>query len=163
MFKMPVYHAPDFAREPLASAPNARVARVVRDGVAPEGFHSTSMFPEYVKVDGAWCLAKQSRMDASMVVAHDDAGAPFIRVVENRNLKQGFQRARSGHAESIAWRCDLPATRSWQYLSWRGLESGMSHVAASMGQMVYPVSLLGCLALRVRRQRQDEARYDDGS
>lgn len=91
MFKMPVYHAPDFTREPLASAPNARIARVVRDGVAPEGFHSTSMFPEYVKVDGVWRLAKQSRMDASMVVARDDAGAPFIRVVENRNLKQGDQ------------------------------------------------------------------------
>lgn len=91
MFKMPVYHAPDFTREPLASAPNARIARVVRDGVAPEGFHSTSMFPEYVKVDGAWRLAKQSRMDASMVIARDDAGAPFIRVVENRNLKQGDQ------------------------------------------------------------------------
>ena len=91
MFKMPVYHAPDFTREPLASAPNARIARVVRDGVAPEGFHSTSMFPEYVKVDGAWRLAKQSRMDASMVVARDDVGAPFIRVVENRNLKQGDQ------------------------------------------------------------------------
>lgn len=89
MFAMPTYHAPDFTREPLASAPDARTVVVSRDGVAPEGFHSTSMFPEYVKVDGAWYLVKQSRMDASLVVDRDDAGTPVIRAVENRNLKRG--------------------------------------------------------------------------
>lgn len=89
MFTMPVYHAPDFDREPLASAPDARLAVVEADGVAPEGFHSTSMYPEYVKVDGRWLLARHSRMDASMVVDKGPDGAPELRVVENRNLRAG--------------------------------------------------------------------------
>ena len=88
MFTLPAYHAPNFDKEPLASAPDARVAAVEADGVAPEGFHSTSMYPEYVKVAGTWLLAKRSRMDASIVV--DSAnGEPELRVVENRNLKRG--------------------------------------------------------------------------
>ena len=72
-----------------------------------------------------------------------------------------FHRVRSGHAESIAWRWVIPSTRRWQYSSWRVLENGMFHVDVSMGQTVCSVSLLGCLALRVRRKRQGEACYDD--
>lgn len=88
MFSLPVYHAPNFDEEPLASAPDAQLAIVEADGVAPEEFHSASMYPEYVKVEGSWLLAKQSRMDASIVV--DSAnGKPELRVVENRNLKRG--------------------------------------------------------------------------
>lgn len=89
MFTLPTYHAPDFAHEPFASAPDARLVPAERDGVAPEGFHSTSMYPEYVKVDGAWLLATRSRMDASIVVARDAAGTAHLRVVENRNLAAG--------------------------------------------------------------------------
>lgn len=89
MFTLPAYHAPDFSREPLASAPDALLAAVEADGVAPEGFHSTSMYPEYVRVDGRWLLARRSRMDASVVVARDGAGMPELRVVENRNLRRG--------------------------------------------------------------------------
>ncbi len=98
MFSLPAYHAPDFDKEPFADAPDARLAIVEANGVAPEGFHSTSMYPEYVKVAGTWLLAKQSRMDASIVV--DSAnGEPELRVVENRNLKQG-DRVVIGRTES---------------------------------------------------------------
>ena len=38
----------------------------------------------------------------------------------------GFQRERSGYAASIACLCVLPATRSRQYVSWRGFASGSS-------------------------------------
>lgn len=89
MLTLPAYHAPDFSREPLASAPDARLSAVERDGVAPEGFHSTSMYPEYVRVGGRWLLARRSRMDASVVVAPGPAGEPELRVVENRNLRRG--------------------------------------------------------------------------
>ena len=89
MFAMPVYRTPDFSREPFASAPDATLAAVEADGIAPEGFHSTSVFPEYVKVGGTWLLPRQSRMDASIVVARDEAGEPALRVVENRNLRAG--------------------------------------------------------------------------
>ena len=57
-FVFPAYHAPDFSSPQLKNAPDAAWASVERDGVAPEGFHSTSMYPEYFKIDGQWRLAE---------------------------------------------------------------------------------------------------------
>ena len=45
-FVLPAYHHPDFTVSALAAAPDARTACCERDGVAPECFHSTSMYPE---------------------------------------------------------------------------------------------------------------------
>ena len=84
-FEMPVYRAPDFTKNPLADAPDARTAPAPADGVAPEGYHSTSMYPEYFKLGGVWKLAEESRMDSSVVVRPDGR----LDVVENRNLKKG--------------------------------------------------------------------------
>ena len=47
-FELPKYRRPDFALEALANAPDARWEPAERDGVAPDGYHSTSMYPEYV-------------------------------------------------------------------------------------------------------------------
>ena len=55
------------------------------DGVAPDMYHSTSMFPEYFKINGRWVLAEKSRMDSSVVIGADGV----LSVVENRNLKKG--------------------------------------------------------------------------
>lgn len=82
-FHLPEYKRPDFSV--LNNAPDAKTAPAEMDGVAPEGYHSTSMFPEYFKIDGKWTLATESRMDASVVVAPDGS----LSVVENRNLKKG--------------------------------------------------------------------------
>ena len=84
-FVMPKYRHPDFTQEPLRSAPDAKYETVVKDGVAPEGYHSTSMYPEYFKLNGRWVLAEESRMDSSVVLR--DSGQ--LDVVENRNLKVG--------------------------------------------------------------------------
>lgn len=85
MFKMPEYTAPDFSKEELKNAPDARWEEVVQDGVAPENYHSTSMYPEYFKLEGKWLLPKKSRMDSSVVWDKDGT----LKVVENRNLKKG--------------------------------------------------------------------------
>ena len=53
--------------------------------MAPDGYHSTSMYPEYVKIDGAWRLAEESRMDSSVVLRPDGR----LDVVENRNPRRG--------------------------------------------------------------------------
>ena len=82
---IPQYHAPDFTEEKFKNAPDVCVAEAPMDGVAPEGFHSTSMFPEYFKLAGQWVLATQSRMDSSVVISADGT----LQVVENRNLKKG--------------------------------------------------------------------------
>ncbi len=85
MFKMPEYEAPDFSAEDLRHAPDARWEAVEKDGVAPENYHSTSMYPEYFKLNGEWLLPARSRMDSSVVWAQDGT----LKVVENRNLKKG--------------------------------------------------------------------------
>ena len=46
-FTLPMYQDPDFTQPFLKDAPDAARATVTRDGVAPEGYHSTSMYPEY--------------------------------------------------------------------------------------------------------------------
>lgn len=81
-FQLPIYHHPDFSA--LKNAPDVAHALCEQDGVAPEGFHSTSMYPEYFKVNGEWLLAEESRMDSSVVLENG-----VLRVVENRNLKKG--------------------------------------------------------------------------
>ena len=55
-FTLPEYHHPDFTRPEFESAPDAAWAAVEADGVAPEYFHSTSMYPEYFKIEenGFW-------------------------------------------------------------------------------------------------------------
>jgi lysine-ketoglutarate reductase/saccharopine dehydrogenase-like protein (TIGR00300 family) len=85
MFKMPVYRHPDFNSELLKNAPDAKFVIVDKDGVVPENFHSTSMFPEYCKINKKWHLAEESRMDSSIVLNEDDS----LSVVENRNVKIG--------------------------------------------------------------------------
>ena len=45
-FTLPEYHAPDFTSLGLGNAPDAAIAAVETDGIAPEGYHSTSIYPE---------------------------------------------------------------------------------------------------------------------
>ena len=83
-FTLPQYHGPDFDQAQLKNAPDAVFQPAPRDGVAPEGYHATSIFPEYFKVNGTWLLAEESRMDC--VAALRDGK---IAAVEFRNLKAG--------------------------------------------------------------------------
>ena len=84
-FQIPPYYPPDFSPELFRNAPDVRWAEAPKDGVAPDDYHSTSMYPEYFKINGTWTLAEESRMDASVVIGPDNV----LRVVENRNLKKG--------------------------------------------------------------------------
>ena len=84
-FQFPAYHAPDFTKERFVNAPNVAWALCEADGVAPEGYHSTSMYPEYYKLDGVWTLAPESRMDSCVVWRPEGR----LDVVEARNLKKG--------------------------------------------------------------------------
>lgn len=93
-FSLPAYRAPDFEAPALRGAPDAAFAACERDGVPPAGFHSTSMFPEYFRVGGAWRLAEDSRMDSQVVL--DESGA--LRVAEMRLLRRG-DRVALGRAE----------------------------------------------------------------
>jgi lysine-ketoglutarate reductase/saccharopine dehydrogenase-like protein (TIGR00300 family) len=85
-FRLPAYTAPDFAARGLANAPFCRFAAVKKPGVAPDEYHATSVFPEYLHVKGrGWVLAPDSRMDAVPVLRADKS----LDIVEFRRLQQG--------------------------------------------------------------------------
>ena len=85
MFQLPEYRKPDFTEKRFTDAPDAAWEDVTVMGVAPENYHSTSMYPEYFKINGNWVLARESRMDSSVVICGEDQ----VKVVENRNLEVG--------------------------------------------------------------------------
>lgn len=86
-FEMPLYKHPDFTEERFVNAPDAALGVSEADGVAPGYYHSTSMYPEYFKINGQWKLAQESRMDSCVVLCGDGS----LAVVEARNLKKGDQ------------------------------------------------------------------------
>lgn len=86
-FILPSYSHPDFDAEPLASSPVALFEEVQQAGVAPDNFHATSNYPEYVKIaEGKWLLAQESRMDC-VIVQRDTV----LDVMEPRRLLPGDQ------------------------------------------------------------------------
>jgi lysine-ketoglutarate reductase/saccharopine dehydrogenase-like protein (TIGR00300 family) len=85
MNPLAIYQPPDFASAPLSESPAARLIPAPADGIAPEQFHATSNFPEYIKLESrGWVLAPESRMDAVLVAEHGG-----LRVVEPRSLRKG--------------------------------------------------------------------------
>lgn len=83
-FTLPSYRAPDFTALGLGSAPDAATRPAPRDGVAPENYHATTMYPEYYRLNGTWTLAADSRMDCVAVVRGET-----VDIVEFRKLKAG--------------------------------------------------------------------------
>lgn len=82
-FSLPTYRKPDFSG--ISCACDARTAPAPADGVAPEGYHATTIFPEYYRIGGVWTLAPESRMDCVPVLQADGC----IAVREFRNLRKG--------------------------------------------------------------------------
>ena len=85
MFTIPVYTPPDFSGDFFKGAPDVVTATAARDGIAPEGYHATSMFPEYYKIDGEWTLLTGSRMDCVPVLYEDKT----LKAVEFRHIRAG--------------------------------------------------------------------------
>ena len=83
-FKLNKFIEPDFSKEKFINAPDCKWEEVTVDGCAPNGYHATSIFPEYFKINGKWLLALESRMDAVAVYEGET-----IKVVEFRNLHKG--------------------------------------------------------------------------
>jgi len=94
-FVLPTYQKPDFTQPRFVNAPNVKIAACEMDGVVPEYYHSTSMYPEYFKIDGQWKLAEESRMDSAVVLR--DNGV--LDVLEMRNVKKG-DRVLLGRSEN---------------------------------------------------------------
>ena len=87
MSPLPTYTPPDFSLPGLLDAPKARIEVAVAAGVVPDGFHATSNHPEYVHLGGGeWLLARESRMDAVIIL-----NGRTLEVVEPRLVKNGDQ------------------------------------------------------------------------
>jgi lysine-ketoglutarate reductase/saccharopine dehydrogenase-like protein (TIGR00300 family) len=85
---------PDLSKPEFANAPDAKWVPAPADGVFPEGFFSTTNLPTYVKIEGAWRMPREPRMDAGLFL--DEKGELFCR--EGRRVKKG-QLVAVGHAE----------------------------------------------------------------
>jgi lysine-ketoglutarate reductase/saccharopine dehydrogenase-like protein (TIGR00300 family) len=95
-FTLPVYQPPDFGQPPLKEAPLVRFAPVEAPGLAPENYHVTTIFPEYLQLaKGQWVLLPDSRMDSVVVQEPDGA----LRVKEFRHLAVG-DRVALGRGEN---------------------------------------------------------------
>ena len=84
MFKLPSYLPPDLSADYLRAAPDAMFIPAPADFVAPDGYHATTIFPEYFKVGGEWLLAGRSRMDCVAILENGE-----IHVREFRHIKRG--------------------------------------------------------------------------
>ncbi|MCR9246176.1 MAG: TIGR00300 family protein [bacterium] len=71
---------------------DAAIAAVEADGVAPQGFYSTTNLATEVRIDGSWVPVRNQRMDATVVVDGEDA-----QCIKLRDLQQG-QQVVTGHA-----------------------------------------------------------------
>jgi len=95
-FKLPEYHPPNFSASPFTEFPLARFEVVREDGVAPAGYHATSIYPEYFHVSkGEWRLIEESRMDCVVVREKGDA----LNVRPFRHLRVG-DRVACGRLEN---------------------------------------------------------------
>ena len=83
-FDLRPYTAPNFSDAFLQQAPDAKLVPCPKDGVAPEGYHAMSIFPEYFKLNGQWHLARESRMDCVAVWDQKE-----FQIREFRHLKAG--------------------------------------------------------------------------
>ena len=61
------------------------------DGVLPEGFFATTNLPTYVRVDGAWRMPREPRMDSALVL--DSGNELWVR--EGRRVRR-VNASRSG-------------------------------------------------------------------
>lgn len=85
-FVLPAFRHPDFQTAALAAAPTVRLVPAEKDGVAPDQYHATSIYPEYYHIaPDKWVLPRESRMDCVAVLEKDES----VSVKEFRTIKAG--------------------------------------------------------------------------
>ncbi|MBX3451091.1 MAG: TIGR00300 family protein [Planctomycetaceae bacterium] len=73
--------------QPLEPEAEAHLEPCPMDGVAPEGFYATTIYPTFVRVGGEWIPAQEQRMDAVLVV--NGSRGPGVWCALIRDLKAG--------------------------------------------------------------------------
>jgi lysine-ketoglutarate reductase/saccharopine dehydrogenase-like protein (TIGR00300 family) len=68
---------------------DAQLETVTMDGVAPDDFYVTTIYPTEVRLDGRWVRITGQRMDGCIVVDNADPAHPTATVRLMRDLKRG--------------------------------------------------------------------------
>ena len=123
---------------------DARLTAADMDGVAPDEFYSTTIYPTDVRINGRWTRATGQRMDAVLVVDGGDAaadgsaeGGPAVRCALFRDIRFG-QRVVCGvdgiriHAAPAKKAGDEFAFMSSGVSSERRVELSVDQIAAEM-------------------------------
>ena len=76
---------------PAVEPTDARLAKIVKAGVAPLDFYSTTIYPTFVRIDGQWTRVTGQRMDAVVLVEYSDETSWAARCCLIRDLKIGDQ------------------------------------------------------------------------
>jgi len=92
----PMGGGPAFGRTPsqavleaVGAPKSAAMIAVEMDGVAPDDFAITTIYPTEVCIDGRWIRVAHQRMDACIVVTRGDRGLALANCVLLRDLKVG--------------------------------------------------------------------------
>ena len=78
-----------FGAAAAAAHDPAGLAVVANDGVAPEDFYCTTIYPTDVRIGNAWVRVDRQRMDAAIVVDDGSPGADTARCTLMRDLARG--------------------------------------------------------------------------
>src|SRR5208282_6496187 len=68
---------------------DAQLDTVTMDGVAPDDFYVTTIYPTEVRLDGRWVRISGQRMDGCIVIDESDPAKPTATVRLIRDLRQG--------------------------------------------------------------------------
>ena len=93
-----------------------RVDKVMREGVFPEGFYSTSNLPTEVLIDGRWVAVENVEMDAAIAV---DRGAKRAWCIVFQDAKPGMEVVIGHHGVRVT---PLERSRQTEIFSFMGSE-----------------------------------------
>ncbi len=112
-FDLPAYRPPDFSDGRFAACPVARTVKAEADGIIPDGYHATSIYPEYIQTSkGVWKLLSATRMDCAVVVSGDSLEVRSSGASERtrpcssaaaRTARREYTSHTTGFVEGAAW------------------------------------------------------------
>lgn len=90
------YTPPNFADLNLLNVPDCQFLPAPNAATLPDGFTSTTNFPTYVKINGAWRLPVKPRMDSHLVY---DPNTDRLEIKEFRLIRKGDLVAVAQHED----------------------------------------------------------------
>ncbi len=134
-----------------AEARDASLALVEADGVAPDDFYVSTIYPAEVRLDGRWWPVSRQRMDSALVVGRCPNGSEVAVRVECRLLRD----LRAGEQVVVG----IEGLRTQRRpLSREGRESDFAFMAGGVSSERHVELVVEQLAWEWRRLRERQAR-----